>query len=201
MIRGASLVVTTHDLEKAAAHADRLIVLQRGRTVLDGRPAAGVLADTHGIPLYEEDVMRLAAAAGGVSMEDGNVREVFQRSLDEVLLAFNDYEAKLMQERTGKSPERLAREVAAGRIDAESVDETTLARFLDTYVLPDPDLVIRTSGEARISNFLLWQCSYAELYFSDTLFPDFRIPALYEAFQAYVKRRRTFGALAEDNAP
>ena len=73
----------------------------------------------------------------------------------------------------GPATKRLCREVKAGRIDPESVDGETLARFLDTYVLPDPDLVIRTSGEARISNFLLWQSAYSEYEFVDTLWPDF----------------------------
>ena len=68
---------------------------------------------------------------------------------------------------------RLAQDVAAGKLDPESVDEETLPRYLDTHVLPDPDLVIRTSGEARISNFLLWQSAYAEYEFIDTLWPDF----------------------------
>ena len=63
--------------------------------------------------------------------------------------------------------------MAAGKVDPESVDAETLARFLDTYVLPDPDLVIRTSGECRLSNFLLWNVAYAELYFTDVLWPDF----------------------------
>ena len=75
------------------------------------------------------------------------------------------------------------------------MDETTLARFLDTCVLPDPDLVIRTSGEARISNFLLWQSAYAEYEFIDTLWPDFT-PEVFESVLArYGQRERRFGAV------
>ena len=76
------------------------------------------------------------------------------------------------RDEVARATKRLAREVAAGRLDPEAVDAESLAKYLDTYVLPDPDLVIRTSGEARISNFLLWQSAYAEYEFIDTLWQD-----------------------------
>ena len=81
-----------------------------------------------------------------------------------------------------------------GRLSHKDVDAETLAKFLDTHVLPDPDLVIRTSGEARISNFLLWQSAYAELVFDDTLWPDFGEERLRAAVDEYASRRRRFGA-------
>ena len=100
------------------------------------------------------------------------------------------------RDEVARATRRLAREVAAGRIDPESVDAETLARFLDTFVLPDPDLVIRTSGEARISNFLLWQSAYAEYEFIPTLWPDFT-PALFaEILARFSCRERRFGAVA-----
>jgi undecaprenyl diphosphate synthase len=99
------------------------------------------------------------------------------------------------RDEVARATKRLAREVAAGRIDPESVDETTLARFLDTYVLPDPDLVIRTSGEARISNFLLWQSAYAEYEFVDTLWPDFTETEFRRVVAAYGRRERRYGAV------
>ena len=77
------------------------------------------------------------------------------------------------RDEVARATKRLAREVKAGRVDPEAVDAESLASYLDTYFLPDPDLVIRTSGEARISNFLLWQSAYAEYEFIDTLWPDF----------------------------
>ncbi|MEQ8254771.1 MAG: undecaprenyl diphosphate synthase family protein, partial [Roseovarius confluentis] len=77
----------------------------------------------------------------------------------------------------------------------ESVDEETLPRYLDTCVLPDPDLVIRTSGEARISNFLLWQSAYAEYEFIDTLWPDFTPDIFGELLRGYGGRDRRFGAV------
>ncbi len=99
------------------------------------------------------------------------------------------------RDEVARATKRLAREVAAGRVDPEKVDETTLARFLDTCVLPDPDLVIRTSGEARISNFLLWQSAYAEYEFIDTLWPDFTRDEFARVVGNYAGRERRFGAV------
>jgi len=89
----------------------------------------------------------------------------------------------------------IARDVAAGRLDPEKVDERTLARHLYLPDVPDPDLLVRTSGEYRISNYLLWQLAYSELYFADVLWPDFRREHLFEAVRAYQKRERRFGAV------
>jgi len=89
----------------------------------------------------------------------------------------------------------IAVKVKAGEIDPESVDESLLSSHLYTRDMPDPDLLIRTSGEMRISNFLLWQISYAELVVTDTLWPDFRAPQLLEALEAYAQRHRRFGKL------
>ncbi|MEO1676727.1 MAG: polyprenyl diphosphate synthase [Pseudomonadota bacterium] len=94
-----------------------------------------------------------------------------------------------------RATRRLAREVAAGRIDPDEVDAEQLARFLDTHTLPDPDLVIRTSGEARISNFLLWQSAYAEYEFVDTLWPDFTAGQFEQIVARFGTRERRFGAV------
>lgn len=99
------------------------------------------------------------------------------------------------RDEVARATKRLAREVASGKIDPENVDAETLARFLDTYVLPDPDLVIRTSGEARISNFLLWQSAYSEYEFIDTLWPDFTGEEFAHVVQRYSNRERRFGAV------
>ncbi len=99
------------------------------------------------------------------------------------------------RDEVARATKRLAREVAAGRLDPESVDETTLTRFLDTCVLPDPDLVIRTSGEARISNFLLWQSAYAEYEFTPVLWPDFTAEIFAEILGRFAGRERRFGAV------
>lgn len=89
----------------------------------------------------------------------------------------------------------LARAVSTEGLDPEAIDETLFASYLYAPDVPDPDLMIRTSGEMRISNFLLWQLSYAELYVTDTLWPDFREPHFAEALGAYAARRRRFGGI------
>ena len=99
------------------------------------------------------------------------------------------------RDEVARAIKRLAKDVAAGELDPETVDETTLTQFLDTRVLPDPDLVIRTSGEARISNFLLWQSAYAEYEFVDTLWPDFTRDRFAEVLGRFGHRERRFGAV------
>ena len=91
----------------------------------------------------------------------------------------------------------LAVDVAAGRLRPEEIDEAALASRLSTAGLPDPDLLIRTAGEMRVSNYLLWQISYAELYVTDTCWPDFTPLHLHEAVRDYARRTRRFGALDE----
>jgi undecaprenyl diphosphate synthase len=89
----------------------------------------------------------------------------------------------------------LAKDAASGLIDPDSIDQAAIAARLDTAGLPDPDLLIRTAGELRVSNYLLWQISYAELYVTPTLWPDFGRQALFDAVRAYSTRRRRFGGL------
>jgi undecaprenyl diphosphate synthase len=90
--------------------------------------------------------------------------------------------------------QRIARQVAGGGLAVEAIDEECIARHLFTADLPDPDLLIRTSGEQRISNFLLWQCAYAELVFTKTLWPDFAKSDLDQAIDEYCGRERRYGA-------
>ncbi len=92
---------------------------------------------------------------------------------------------------------RLAREVRDGALDPGAIDERTLSARLDTPEVPDPDLLIRTSGELRISNFYLWQIAYSELYVTRTLWPDFREQEYLEALIEYQQRRRRFGRTDE----
>ncbi len=99
------------------------------------------------------------------------------------------------RDEVARATKRLAQDVADGKLDPADVDEETLPRYLDTRVLPDPDLVIRTSGEARISNFLLWQSAYAEYEFIDTLWPDFTEAELERLCRSYGRRDRRFGAV------
>ena len=87
----------------------------------------------------------------------------------------------------------LARQVQAGQLDPEQIDEKLLSNSLYTKEYPDPDILIRTSGEMRISNFLLWQISYAELYVTPTLWPDFKEEDLCNALEEFARRNRRFG--------
>ena len=93
---------------------------------------------------------------------------------------------------------RLSADVAEGKLEADSVTEETLNSYLDTAGLPDPDLLIRTCGEQRISNFLLWQLAYTEFYFCDKAWPDFNKKELERAIESYNTRNRKFGGLKED---
>ena len=88
----------------------------------------------------------------------------------------------------------IGREVAAGRLKPDKIDESTIARFLDEPDMPDVDLFVRSSGENRTSNFLLWQSAYAELVFLDTLWPDFDRRHLWAACEEYASRQRRFGS-------
>jgi undecaprenyl diphosphate synthase len=90
---------------------------------------------------------------------------------------------------------RVAEDVRAGTVAPEQVDEAVFASYLATAGMPDPDLLIRTSGELRVSNFLLWQISYAEIWVTETLWPDFRGDDLLAACRAYAARERKFGGL------
>jgi undecaprenyl diphosphate synthase len=94
---------------------------------------------------------------------------------------------------------KLARDAAEGRLRPEEIDERMIEEKLYTRLLPDPDLLIRTSGEARISNFLLWQIAYSEIHVTDTLWPDFDEKAFFTALVDYQKRDRRFGSVRPSN--
>ena len=93
---------------------------------------------------------------------------------------------------------RLSADVAEGKLEADSITDETINSYLDTAGLPDPDLLIRTCGEQRISNFLLWQLAYTEFYFCDKAWPDFNKKELERAIESYNTRNRKFGGLKED---
>ncbi|MEP0841655.1 MAG: isoprenyl transferase [Phycisphaerae bacterium] len=96
---------------------------------------------------------------------------------------------------------RIARRVLAGELAPDQIDEQTVSDSLDTAGIPDPDLLIRTAGEMRLSNYLLWQISYAEFYVTDVLWPDFRKEHLNQALRAYAARERRFGGIKNDLGP
>ena len=96
-----------------------------------------------------------------------------------------------------RAAQNLAKQVQAGTLDPDAIDETLFESTLTTHGLPDPDLMIRTSGEARLSNFLLYQSAYSELYFTHVFWPDFGKKELYEAILDYQSRERRFGKISE----
>jgi undecaprenyl diphosphate synthase len=109
-----------------------------------------------------------------------------------LVVAFN-YGAR---QEIARAAQRLADEVAAGRIASSDITAERLSQFMDMPDLPDPDLIIRTSGEQRLSNFLLWQSAYSELVFVPTFWPDFDRAALEQAISEFARRERRFGGLA-----
>jgi undecaprenyl diphosphate synthase len=120
-----------------------------------------------------------------------------RRGLDRVMEATAHYEAGHLilalsyggRTEIARAARKIAEQVRAGTLAPDAVDEAAVAAHLYAPDVPDPDLLIRTSGEMRVSNFLLWQISYAELYFTDVLWPDFREPEFREALDAYARRR------------
>ena len=92
-----------------------------------------------------------------------------------------------------RAMKKAAKDVENGNLKADAITEDVIASYLDTADVPDPELVIRTSGEERISNFLLWQIAYSEFYFTDVLWPDFDRKMLKEAIYYYQNRERRFG--------
>jgi undecaprenyl diphosphate synthase len=103
------------------------------------------------------------------------------------------------QDEIARAARRLAQDVAAGKLQPDAVTPERFESYLDTAGLPPPDLLIRTSGETRLSNFMLWQAAYTELVFLDVLWPDFNRAALEQAIDIYNKRERRFGG--SDPAP
>ena len=108
-----------------------------------------------------------------------------------LVLAF-DYSSR---DEIARAIRSIAAKVERGELKAEQIDDSTISAHLDTAEMPDPDLVIRTSGECRLSNFLLWQSSYAEMYFPQTMWPDFREEAFNKALEVYAERNRRYGLL------
>lgn len=92
---------------------------------------------------------------------------------------------------------QIAQQVQAGALKPEDIDDSTIEKYLTTNFMPDPDLLIRTGGELRLSNYLLWQCAYTEFYFCDTFWPDFREEELCKAVYDYQQRERRFGKTSE----
>ena len=150
-------------------------------------------------PTLQENNVRLGVIGDWQPFPE-RVRQEIQRSLDEtagntgmlLTLALNyGGRTEIVQ-----AARRLLEDVGRGILSAEAVTEEALAERLDTAGLPDPDLVIRTAGEMRLSNFLLWQASYAEFWSTEVCWPDFRKEHLWLALENYQRRARKFGAVS-----
>ena len=130
---------------------------------------------------------------------------VARRLLEEAMAATAQGEGMVLtlalsyggRDEISRAAQKLAQECLEGRLKPADISQADVARHLDTAGLPDPDLLIRTSGERRISDFLLWQMAYSELYITDVLWPDFRKPELAEALADYGRRERRFGLTGE----
>jgi len=121
------------------------------------------------------------------------VNHVVARTTANDRLVFNLFISYSGRAELARAARMLAEDAAAGRLDPSAIDESAFASKLYTHDCPDPDLLIRTSGEQRISNFLLWQMAYSELFLSRVLWPDFTRGDLYEAIRDYQLRERRFG--------
>ncbi len=97
-----------------------------------------------------------------------------------------------------RAVQKMGREIQEGQLNPEDISEALMDRYLDTHGIPDPDLMIRTSGEQRLSNYLIWQCAYTEFYFTPVLWPDFDVEELKKAIVYYNTRERRFGGVLPD---
>jgi len=140
-----------------------------------------VIGSREGLPA---DMLGMIAESEALTKANDNL---------ELILAFN-YGSR---DEIVRAARAIGREVREGRLDPEAVDETAFAAHLDTAAFPDPDLVIRTSGESRLSNFLLWQSAYAELLFLPVYWPDFGKETLNGAIAEYSRRSRRYGGIEE----
>lgn len=151
----------------------------------------------------EQDLMREKGIRMRVIGERDRLDETARQAIEEVerVTAHNDQMQLVIavsygaREELVRAVQRIATRVKDGQLAPEDIDASMLANHLWTKDMPDPDLVIRTSGELRISNFLLWQIAYAELYVDECLWPDFRAEAFERALLAYQSRQRRFGRI------
>lgn len=166
----------------------------------------GLLVETirKEVPILNKNNIRMHVI-GELSMLPDHARQALQEALDMTaqntglnLIMALSYSSRWELVNAVK---KIALDVKAGELDPEAIGQDTLQQYLATSAFPDPELMIRTSGEYRISNFLLYQLAYAELYFTQTRWPDFRKENLYEAILDFQKRERRFGKTSSQVNP
>jgi undecaprenyl diphosphate synthase len=154
-------------------------MIQERATLMDNDVVVEIIGRRDGIPDHVcsemDETIRMSAGNGGVRL----------------CLAINYGGRTEMVD----AVRRIAQQVSRGQLSLDAIDETTIAENLYTAGMPDPDLLIRTAGEMRVSNFLLWQISYAELWVTDRCWPDFREEDLHQAIRDFAARNRKFGGL------
>ncbi|MFR9271171.1 MAG: isoprenyl transferase [Clostridia bacterium] len=128
----------------------------------------------------------------------GRIAELVEATKDNKGLNFQIAINYGSRDEMARAARRLAEDCVSGKIRPEEIDETVFERYLDTHDIPDPDLLIRTSGEQRLSNYLLWQLAYTEFYFTDVLWPDFTKEELVKAVAQYNARDRRYGGVKEE---
>jgi undecaprenyl diphosphate synthase len=148
----------------------------------------------------QDNQVRLQAI-GDLSMLPDNCRETLQQAIERTksneritLTLALSYSSRW---EIAKAVKRISQDVKNDKLQIEDIDQETIGSYLETREIPDPELLIRTSGEKRISNFLLWQIAYSELYFTSVFWPDFKKENFYEAIVVYQNRERRFGKISE----
>ncbi len=127
-----------------------------------------------------------------------NLRELEESSKNNTGLQFQIALNYGSRDEITRAVRALSADCRAGRLDSEKITEETIASYLDTAEIPDPDLLIRTSGEMRLSNYLLWQMAYTEFYFTDVPWPEFHKEELVKAIEMYNRRNRRYGGLEKE---
>lgn len=204
----SAITAVRETVEEAAELGVRYLTLYAFSTENWNRPALEVMALmqllVHTIRQETATLLKNSIrleAIGDISTLPGNCRRELAEAMDltkdgtrmTLVLALS-YSGRWDLTQAAK---RMAADVASGQLQPADVTEATVASYLVTARMPDPELLIRTSGEQRISNFLLWQLAYTELYITDLLWPDFRKQHFQEAIRAYQRRERRFGKTSE----
>ena len=149
----------------------------------------------------EKNKMRVKVI-GDISAFDSDIQEKIRR-LEDFSKDYNELFFQIAlnygsRDEIVRGVRRLAKDAVDGKLKPEEIDEHVFESYLDTAGIPDPDLLIRTSGEQRLSNYLLWQLAYTEFYFTDVAWPDFHKPELLKAIEKYNERDRRYGGVKEE---